>query len=41
MFWTNKGRAVFAMKVNETRLFYFLVLTDVSDIARDVKEQYG
>lgn len=25
-------RAVFAMKVNETRFFYFLVLTDTSDI---------
>lgn len=29
------------MKANETRLFYFLVLTDLSDIRRGVKEGYG
>lgn len=34
-------RAVFAVKGNKTRLFYFLVLTDISDITRSVKEGYG
>lgn len=34
-------RAVFAMKVNKTRLSYFLVLTNISDITRGVKEGYG
>lgn len=33
-------RAAFAMKVSKTRLFYFLVLPDISDIRRGVKEGY-